>query len=302
MKNYIKLIHLHNWSVQVMIVLLACIQLNAQEETTDPLETTMHKVVKNTFESNFILDNQTVMVPIKGTLEMDIQHRFGVVNNGYKDLYGIMAPSNIRIGFSYVLLNNLQLGFGVTKERIQWDINAKYAILKQTSGGGWPFSLTYFGNIVFDTRAKENFVTNTDRISYFNQLIFARKMTDRISLQVAPSLSHFNNVPAYKDAEGQIHPKLVNDHIAVAFLGRYKLGESTNVIAGYDQPLTTHPLNNPHPNLSLGFEFVTSGHAFQIFVGNYQGIIPQSNNLYNSNDYRDGDILIGFNISRLWNL
>lgn len=144
------------------------------------------------------------MVPIKGTLEMDIQHRFGVVNNGYDDFYGVFAPSNIRLGFSYTFIENLQLGFGLTKERLQWDFNAKYALFRQAESGGWPFSLTYFGNFVVDTRGKENFVTGTDRLSYFNQLIFARKLTDRISIQVAPSLSHFNNVEGYKDAEGNI--------------------------------------------------------------------------------------------------
>lgn len=29
-------------------------------------------------------------------------HRFGSVKNGYKDFFGLFAPSNIRLGFSYV--------------------------------------------------------------------------------------------------------------------------------------------------------------------------------------------------------
>ena len=43
------------------------------------------KPVKNMFESIWIIDNQTVMVPFKNTLEFDIQHRFGLVENGYED-------------------------------------------------------------------------------------------------------------------------------------------------------------------------------------------------------------------------
>lgn len=69
-----------------------------------------------------------------------------------------------------------------------------------------------------------------------------------------------------------------------------------------DQPLTQLPLNNPQASLSLGIEFVTSGQAFQVFPGNYQGIVPQSNNLFNKSDYENWDFLIGFNIARLWNL
>jgi hypothetical protein len=90
-------------------------------------------------------------------------------------------------------------------------------------------------------------------------------------------------------------------HFAIAFSGRYKLTESMSLIANYDQPLTQHPLDNPHPNLSIGLDMKTSGHDFQIFLGNYGYILPQNNNLYNQNDYTKGQFLIGFNISRLWN-
>lgn len=302
MKQLDKLNSIFKNSTGVMMLFLFSLHLSAQDQNAGMQPETSAKPVKNTFESNWILDNQSVMVPIKGTLEMDIQHRFGVFNNGYKDLYGIMAPSNIRLGFSYVVINNLQLGFGITKERLQWDLNAKYAIVKQSKNGGSPVSITYLGNIVIDSRSKENFVTWGDRVSYFNQLMIAHKLTDRISVQCSPSLSHFNNVPAYKDANGEIQNKLENDHFAIAFMGRYKLKESMSLLVNYDQPLTQHPLNNPHPNLSLGIEFVTSGHAFQVFLGNYQGIVPQSNNLFNKNDYENWDFLIGFNITRLWNL
>lgn len=279
-------------------------QLTAQEVVTDslqPAHAVKKKPVKNTFESNWIQDNQTVMVPIKGTFEMDIQHRFGTVDNGIKDAFGIYAPSNIRIGLSYVFINNLQIGLGATKERMQCDLNGKYAIIKQARSGGFPVSITYFGNIVLDTRDKSNFVTYTDRISYFNQLLIARKITDKLSLQVAPSLTHFNNVEGYLDENGKIRNKMKNEHFAIAFMGRYKLTAKTNFLVNYDQPWTQHPMNNPHPNISFGFEMVTSAHAFQVFMGNYHGIVPQSNNLFNQNDYTKRQFLIGFNITRLWN-
>src|ERR1017187_582445 len=70
------------------------------------------KPVKNTFQSVWMIDDQTVMVPIKGTFEMDIQHRFGTVQNGIKDLFGIYASANMRLGFNYAPINNLNLGFG----------------------------------------------------------------------------------------------------------------------------------------------------------------------------------------------
>jgi Membrane bound beta barrel domain (DUF5777) len=274
--------------------------LLAQEtpEATVPVKA---KPVKNTFGSVWLIDNQTVMVPIKGTLEFDIQHRFGTIDNGSKDLFGLFAPSNIRLGINYAPVKNLFVGIGITKERSQLDLNAKYALLQQTTDNKMPVSLSYFGNVVADTRNKSNFRYTVHRFSYFNQLILARKITKNFSAQVAPSFSWFNNVEAYIDDKGNIQKKMENGHFAISILGRYKITEKTSIIAGYDQPLTQHTMNNPHPNICFGIETVTSSHAFQVFFGNYYGIVPQSNNVFNKNDFRDGQYVIGFNMTRLWN-
>ena len=98
-----------------------------------------------------------------------------------------------------------------------------------------------------------------------------------------------------------------NDHIAISGGGKVKLTESLSGIVNIDQPITSHKVNNPNPNISLGVEVATSSHAFQFFVGNYASIVPQENNVFNSNNFADDDesladnLLIGFNITRLWN-
>lgn len=272
--------------------------LPAQDST---VATAKARPVKNTFESALLIDNQSVMVPVKGTLEFDIQHRFGTMKNGRKDVYGILAPSNIRLGLSYSPLNKLLVGAGMTKERIQFDFNLKYALLEQTKTNSMPVSATYYGNVVIDAREKSNFLYGVNRFSYFNQLIIARKFSNKFSAQVSPSFSWFNNVEAYINAKNEVEKKMNNGHLAIAFAGRYKLTNKTGIIANYDQPLTEHFTNNPHPNISVGIELSTSSHAFQIFAGNYYGIVPQSNNVYNQNDFTKGQFLIGFNITRLWN-
>ena len=256
--------------------------------------------VKNTFGSAWAMDNQTVMVPIKGTMEMDIQHRFGTVNNGVKDLFGIFAPSNIRLGMSYAPINNLFVGVGITKEKMQTDISAKYAISKQTPTK-CPVSVTYYGNVVIDGRNSDNFRYGVHRLYYFNELIIARKVNEKLSLQVAPTFSWFNNVEGYINNEGTVSNKTKNGHLAVSALGRVRITEKSAIIVGVDQPLTQHPTNNPHPNVFFGFETTTSAHAFQVFFGNSFGILPQSNNMFNQNDFTKGQFLIGFNITRLWN-
>jgi len=308
------------------VCLLSCLLLQstnlyAQDSTAVANQTTTPvkaKPVKNTFQSVWIIDDQTVMVPVKGSFEMDIQHRFGTVNKGYGDFWGLFASSDIRIGVSYAPINNLNVGIGIDKFNELWDGSAKYALLKQTKGS-IPVSVTYFGDLGYDTRFDADhslYPRVTDRITSFNQIIIARKFSDKLSLQVAPSISHqnaVNGIYTKHDSTGTtIFQEMKHDHFAIAMAGRYKLGESTALIVDYDQPMTKHATNNPSPNLAFGFEFSTSGHTFQLFMGNYSMLNPQKNNLYNSNSpfaytqadgtkVKGGMFVIGFNITRLWN-
>lgn len=300
MKSYLAIYKLFGALLLGMILFFAPSSLMAQDEKQEE-QAAAPKPVKNTFESTWLIDNQSVMVPIKGTMQMDIMHRFGTVNNGYDDFFGIYAPSNIRIGMSYAPIDNLNVGFGFTKYNMTWDFNAKYAILKQMRENGSPVSITYFGNMAWNTRQDIDVANGSDRLSYFHQLIIARKINDNFSLQVAPSISHFNAVKGYVDSEGQLQGEMENDHIAISFSGRYKVTPGTVVLLNYDQPITEHTTNNPEPNIAVGVEFNTSAHAFQLFFSNYSYIIPQYNNMLNQNDYRDMQFLIGFNITRLWN-
>ncbi len=280
------------------------------------------KPVKNTFASIWIIDNQTTLVPVKGTLEMDINHRFGTVDKGYQDFWGLFANSNIRLGMNYVPIPNLNVGFGITKFSMLWDVNAKYAIITQTKGI-YPVSVTYYGNAAMDTRKEPTMYDgspikhSSDRYSFFNQILISRKVSDKLSLQVGGSLSHQNAVSGYytkNDSSGQeVFSSMKHDHFAFSVSARYKLTQVTSLMLNYDQPLTKHPTNNPNPNLSFGFEFNTSNHSFQVFAGNYTALSPQRNNLYNTNspfgytdkasgeEVKGGQFVIGFNITRLWN-
>lgn len=309
------------------------------EEATTPAKA---KPVKNTFQSVWISDNQTVMVPIKGTMEMDIMHRFGTWNNGYEDFWGFFAPSNIRIGVNYVPINKLNVGIGFTKTTAAvipqastssvsgplWDGSLKYSIITQTKGK-YPVSVSYYVNAAFNTKKdpnKEIYRYSSDRLSYFHQILIARKLTNKLSVQVAPSLSHHNAVNGYytklNDSTLKINRSMEFEHFAVAFSARYKLTNVTSVMINYDQPITKHATENPNPSLSFGVEFNTSSHSFQLFFTNFYFLNPGINNLYNNNNpfsYTDksitddpatainegrvngGRFLIGFNITRLWN-
>lgn len=250
------------------------------------------KLERPAFESTFIIDNPTSVVLSKNTLDIVMQHRFGLINGGTNDLAGFWAPSNIRIALEYGIHERLTIGFGTTKFNRLQDYNWKVALLRQTKTQ-IPLNITYYGNFTVDARKKENFNMIQDRYSFFNQLIFSRRFSPKVSVQLAPSISHYNLV-----AEG-----MTNDLFSIALGGRVKISPQTNIMIDYSQPITQYENESlqPKPGISLGVEFVTSAHEFQLMLSNYNGLVPQKNYIYNDYDFFKGDFLIGFNITRKYN-
>ncbi len=267
--------------------------------------------VKDAFGSNWIINNQTMVVPTPHTMEFDINHRFGELKNGIKDMYGLYAPSNIRLGLSFTPIKNLQIGAGMTKAQMMYDFNLKWNPLQQTRSGSFPVFITYLGNMVIegsentvnwtikdlsgnDSIVNKRYPKYTDRISYLNEIIIGRKITKQFSLQVAGSYMHYNLI----DTVG--NNKLLHDNMSVTAAGRVKFYGEMAAVFEYTHPLT--PATNVKPNFALGFEATTSAHAFQLFISPFTNIIKQRDVMYNSKDPKFiSDYAIGFNVTRLWN-
>src|SRR6478609_9491989 len=205
MKN-LKTIYSKAFPLVAVLGILVTTSVFAQEDSVK-VSDSGNKPVRSVFESTWIIDNQTTLVPQKGTFEFMMNHRFGTIYNGIKDIYGIYgAGANIRLGFTYTLLDNfgigalkgnLSVGFGSTKTGMVQDFNLKYNFLQQTRNGRIPVSVTYYTNMAIGAQGKKEDLPNgntSDRFSYFHQIIISRKFSDKLSVQVAPSISHFNTV------------------------------------------------------------------------------------------------------------
>lgn len=268
--------------------------LFSQEET--PAEKSS-KPVRFTFGTSMLIDNQTVATPYKGGLELEIRHRFSVIKD-YHNLFGIYGAANTRIGLNYGITDRLMVSAGTTKDYQLQDINVKYLILQQTEDNSMPVSLSYFGNIVADLRSEDAFGPSDSykaihRLSYFNQVIVARKLTEKYSVQVAPTAIYFNSVPALSDSTGY-----KNFNLSFSAGARANFFGNHSLIVEYDQLLTKQDIpEQPKANLAIGWEIGTATHTFQVFVTNYSGIINQYNLLYNTNDLTKGKYLFGFNIT-----
>ena len=293
----------------ILILLISGIGLSnlvAQEEKEPDTP------VSNPFESGILIDAQTTMIPDAKTLEFVIQHKFGSIKNGASDLWGIYGSSNIRVGLNYVPVKNVQIGAGITKRKMMTDLSAKWTIFKQTERSTIPVSVALYGSIgingqdnellgryVFKKRSEivEYGVSFQDRLSYFSQLIVGRKVSDAFSLQVGASFTHYNTVDWDRD----------HDVIGLHANGRLKFSPQGSIIVTYDHPLKVKGITEQHgwdywaePSLAVGVEFFTFTHAFQIFVGTADGILPMELMMNNQNPIERKSFAIGFTITRLW--
>jgi len=275
-----------------LFVLPITLLAQVKDSTAVTTKSTKSKFERAAFESSALIESQTNVVNVKGTLEMSINHRFGIVNTGpnSNDGLGIWAPANIRFALNYAISNRINIGFGTTKDSRLQDLSLKAAILRQTKDNKVPFSVTYFGTMAYDARTPENFVHSTDRWSYYNQLIFARRINRSISLQVSPSISHMNYVES----------PMPSNVVATEVGARVKVTPTMAVIADYNYSFAKYSTNVTKPGMGLGMEYSTGSHAFQLFITNYRSILPQYNTMLNQNDFFNGKYAIGFNMTRLF--
>jgi len=299
----------------ILVVLLSFISVLsfAQQEAIDASQVKEKDYpVSATFESGVLIDAQTVVIPEVKTLEMVIQHKFGTIENGGTNLWGIYGSSNIRLGLNYVPVKNVQIGAGITKRYMTTDLNAKWTVLQQTRKNTMPVSVMLYGNVGIDGRALSAFETGrvreaysgpvadfgfSDRLSYFSELVVARKFNEWLSLQAGVSFTHFNSVGVLYD----------HDKIGVHFNGRVKVTPQGSIIFTYDNPLKIKDIseqhewtNHPKPALTFGYEVSTGTHAFQIYMGSTTSLLPQDNIMWNQNEMNDKGFAIGFTITRLW--
>jgi len=283
-------------------------QLIAQEDSTvvtTPVEDDEGNLpVRSPWNTSILIDHQTTETPVKGAFEFTIYHRFGKIKE-MKDIFGIYAPSNIYLGITYGVTDDISIGFGTEKDRKMQEFHGKYHILKQSRNGKMPVSVTYFGNIVIDAREKATFGDSYEfrnRLSFFNQVLVSRKFTNELSAMAGFSFSHFNAVTdLVTDSHGNTIGKWKNDYLGAMIGARYKFHNNMSAIAEYSHPFAINEAwdgqSKPLPNIGLGIELGTSTHAFQIFAANYGGIIPQENYSHNLNDMAFEGWRFGFNIT-----
>ncbi|MCY7349470.1 MAG: DUF5777 family beta-barrel protein [Cytophagaceae bacterium] len=282
-------------------------QALAQDDLMDLLNIDSSQVTRYTaatFKAIRIINGHSVETTKAKHLDFVISHRFDRLNKGPSEFFGL-DYATLRLGFEYGLNDRLMIGVGRSSIEKTYDFFGKARLLRQSSGARrTPLSVTAFGSLAIDSRTPTQggeFRQTTDRYVYCGQLLIARKFSDRLSLQISPTVLHRNRI---KESFEQ------NTLVAVGVGGRFKLSKRISLNAEYyfvpGEQLGTKNQRIHHDALAVGFDIETGGHVFQLHFTNSFGMIEkqfigQTGDAYGGR-WQNGDIHWGFNLARTFNL
>lgn len=251
--------------------------------------------VTSAFKSSRVINGHSMEFIGKGVLDFRILHRFGPVNDGIKEFFGLDQAS-MRMGFDYGLTKNLTIGIGRSTLQKELDGFLKFRPVHQSTGpGGSPVSIVLVGGMSVITQentdpAKD--VTFSSRVGYYYQAIVGRKFNQRFTLQLTPTVVHRNQVLLNDD----------NDTYALGVGSRFKLSKRVAFVVDYFYVFNGLPKEQNHNPLSLGFDIETGGHVFQLHFSNASGMNERAFITETLNDWGKGDIQFGFNLSRVFTI
>jgi hypothetical protein len=246
------------------------------------------------FKTTRIINSHSLENTAKGVLDVKISHRFGFLNTGYYEIFGL-DQATIRLGLDYGLTQWLMIGVGRSSYEKAYDGFVKARILRQSKGARkMPITMSVLGTMSINTLKWENperLNYSTHRYNYAFQLIMGRKFSEGFSAQLMPSVVHRNLVKTVDD---------VHDVLAMGVGARQKINKRLSVNVDYYYVLPNQLPEQFKNSISVGFDIETGGHVFQLHFTNSTGMIEKAFITENTGDWLDGGIHFGFNVSRVF--
>jgi hypothetical protein len=281
-----------------LTILLFLFAVSVQSQEVDLFNEKAEKtkdIVTAVFKSSRIVNGQSIENVGNGVLDLKILHRFGNISQGAYNLFGLDQAS-MRIGLDYGVNNRLMIGAGRSTFEKQYDAFFKYKLVQQQTGlKEIPVSVSLASTVIYKslkddpTAAYLSYVS--DKFSFAHQIIIARKFNDYFSLQLTPTLVHYNLVA---------NSTMPNDFKSLGISFRQRITKrlnftteyfySVNKIDGYNDPLT------------FGLDIETGGHVFQLHVTNATGMTERTFINETAGSWAHGDVRFGFNITRAFTL
>lgn len=253
-----------------------------------------------TFKATRLINGQTIETVGKNQLNFWISHRFGAINTGFIENFFGLDEARIRLGLEYGITDQLTVGVGRSSQEKMYDFYGKYKLLRQSNS--MPITLTLYGSNAISTvetgtplesGTVMRYKDNLERMTYTGQVLLARKFSERFSLQIMPTIIHFNK------SETENTP---NQMVALGVGGRMKLSKRISVSGEYYANFSRPDNSNYYNSLALGFDIETGGHVFQLHFTNSRGMIERQFIAQTTKQWSDGGIFYGFNIARGFSL
>jgi hypothetical protein len=254
------------------------------------------EIVKNAFKSPRVINGHSMEFLRPGTMDFRILHRFGQLNQGYRNFFGLDQAS-MRLGFDFGIFKNLMAGVGRSTYKKELDAFIKYAPFLQSTGKhSFPVTIAFVSGITMDglpwaDPARKNFFTS--RLSYYFQGIVGRKISEAFTLQLAPTMVHKNLVQKAVDS---------NNVYSIGVGGRLRISKRIAFTWDYYyvlNPFTDNAYQNP---LAVGFDIETGGHVFQLHFSNATGMNERAFITETTGSWGKGEVRFGFNLSRVFQI
>ncbi|RVT79912.1 hypothetical protein EOD40_02035 [Flavobacterium sufflavum] len=275
----------------ILLLLLLPLISFSQDDLLNGIDTISGKEkVSAAFKGLKIVNLESTKLAAKGDLYFIVAHRFGSVKDGFEGFFGL-DNANTQLKFVYGLTDWLTIS-GARSE-LAYDFSTKYIFLNQIKDG-FPVSIAGFTSLAINNKLKESLypkLTFDNRLTYVQQLLISRKYSEKLSLELAPTIFHENFVD---------NPQQDNTQYAIGIGGRYKLSKRWSLNIDYAAHLN-RASNSIYKNpLSIGFDLDTGGHVFQMHFTSSQGIHEAGFLGQTTGDWTKGDVFFGFNLLRVF--
>lgn len=278
--------------------------MNAQDDLLSEIDTTAtNETVASAFKSLKIVNLESTKLAAKGDFYFIVAHRFGFVDKGFDDFFGL-DNANTQLKFLYGVNDWLTVHIGRSGFQETYDLAAKYRLYAQKENG-FPVTIVGFNSVAINSELKEEDFPKLqfeNRLSYVAQVLISRKFSEKLSLEIAPSVFHENTLRDLLDDNNALilpNPQ-DNTQFAIGLGGRYKLTNRWSVNVDYAAHLNRASQSNYKNPLSIGVDLETGGHVFQMHFTNAQAMHETGYLGQTVGDWSDGKIAFGFNLVRVF--
>ena len=279
------------------IFTLSICPLFTQEDLLNELESQTQeteKFIYPAFKAMKIGNLQSTKVAAKGDLYLYVSHRFGTLEDGLSTFFGF-DNANTKIQLVYGILDWLHIGVSRESIRKTYAGSVKFKILSQREN--IPVNITGYGTVNINTLDRKDrfpFLEFPDRLSFASQLLISRRVSNSLSLEIAPTYIRQNLVFRNDLARDQYH-----DQLAFGIGARMKLTKRMSLNVDYVHNFNRRensPYNDP---FTIGVDIETGGHVFQLLFSNAQSTNEPGFISFAEGDWFN-DVFFGFNIVRVF--